>query len=660
MQGKDGSFDKVMQGEFTVAGEKVTTDDVNTNVPDGLRSMASDMLAGPDLGDFKSWAGVQDEARIWSLSYSRRPTLIDDAETYSAQHSILCIGANQSGDIYHVKAAHAVNPELHICIYGVPAAATNARDRRLIANAAMMAEYFNGAIVVCMPGLKPVPGEGRYASADAYCDEFFREGEARGFMLDIGQATTLVSLALNSDPGADLRIRHSVAPEYATAAAYAADLRNNGFRTGVPYVLVMYRGTGHGGGIHPEHDTGRTGFLQLMNAVDELGAEPVDMGDFPSFVKSEEQATLKEYWTWPSVRLGGRNSQAGLIRYLAENFNVIGAIGMRSGAMDMLAFAGIPILSIDIDPLLRPDHEEQPSWARTNKLESEYGSGRYGTIYVERDHTSEADERNFQGTFSPRDMRNISDELERRHRNHDGSLQRPPGDHGRHRSHPYSEASARMALRDLQDILDALGDGVTPGRLRNLRNETARIDIVVEQAYAQRAYAHPDDLWLNDVWEKIKQVKTALGKAVPVESDVSGLSSGEFKRESGGTGKSGKDKMGSGGKKTADEPSSGAFGTASAPVHHPAPVHRLAPLPRVEPLARRDFNRSVVEPQGPDCELRLKGNELIGRADVQRLFVAAAAYSYGSMREAGYYIVMDFRRENYERAIALAEAIDNL
>ncbi|MBC3844330.1 hypothetical protein GXW82_41750 [Streptacidiphilus sp. 4-A2] len=77
----------------------------------------------------------------------------------------------------------------------------------------------------------------------------------------------------------------------------------------------------------------------------------VPIGDvFPGGVTEEAWGGphLVRYYTWAQTR--DRRSQLALLHHLNKNFNVLGAIGMRSGVTDQFAFAGIRTISIDITP----------------------------------------------------------------------------------------------------------------------------------------------------------------------------------------------------------------------------------------------------------------------------------------------------------------------
>ncbi|WP_144393471.1 hypothetical protein [Pleionea sediminis] len=304
---------------------------------------------------------------------------------------LLTIGANQTGDMYHLKAALALEPNNSVVIWNSDQFVKTADD---------IAKY-----------LRPSANSLDLVNGDAM--------KNKG--IHVGKATSLIAEKLQ-DPlqnfqVLDQKIRTGMATGVdGLSAKYAEDLNKIGFKQGIPYVLVNYRNVADKpGGVHPEHDTGDKGFKQLMQAAKSTGAVPVPMGDPPEYllkellregIMTEGQANLSNYWKLDSAK-GGRNQETGLIQHLAKNFNVVSGIGMRSGTLDMLAFVGIPIVSLDKDP-----KGKEGSWLRTTKLESAYGSGRYGTLYVNRLQADKGQGKVLNdGEFSKDDFQNISSAL---------------------------------------------------------------------------------------------------------------------------------------------------------------------------------------------------------------------------------------------------------
>lgn len=152
------------------------------------------------------------------------------------------------------------------------------------------------------------------------------------------------------------------------------------------------------------------------------------MGEHNPWGTNPAKPNLLNYWAWPSVKGKGRAAEAGLLRYLKDNFTIKGAVGMRSGIMDMLALIGIPILSIDINPIAEQkgmptglrdskknprDSKKNPKasgWDRGMKLEAALGT-KYGRVFIQDDRVDEAnpDLPNWKGTFTPGDVGRINE-----------------------------------------------------------------------------------------------------------------------------------------------------------------------------------------------------------------------------------------------------------
>ncbi|MEU3598523.1 hypothetical protein ABZ714_07285 [Streptomyces sp. NPDC006798] len=194
------------------------------------------------------------------------------------------------------------------------------------------------------------------------------------------------------------------------------DLQNFGnFQDGQKYVIVPFRATGHSdrkGANAPALDTGTVGYAQIARAVaTELkDTLVVPMGEMGSVAGA---ANLTNYWTWPSVKDGGRRAELSLLKYLADEFTVVGAVGMRSGIMDELAFAGIKIVAIDISPHRMddglPNRTVPKGWSRGLKLEDVYGRF-YGHAFTEhpRENDTKKGIANWEGKFHDSDIRMIS------------------------------------------------------------------------------------------------------------------------------------------------------------------------------------------------------------------------------------------------------------
>ncbi|MEV7280999.1 DUF4157 domain-containing protein [Streptomyces sp. NPDC093111] len=257
--------------------------------------------------------------------------------------------------------------------------------------------------------------------------------------------------------------RDYAAPDQDTKQAFDKARETTGhplarFRTGVPYVIVNYRDSGHTGeGNAPALDTGRGGLAELQEMVsthpDLGGAVPVLIGGYPEPATVEGPHLLK-YWEWDGMT--GRRSELALLHYLKENFNIIGAVGMRSGVTDQFAFAGIKTLSIDISPnQARPrpgetvddetDPEKFPSkgWERGGKLEAILGP-QYGRAFLSevREGDQTVTDGTWQGPFGEGDKAMLRDAIAfffAEARGDGGDL--ATAGNFRHSSHPLHQAS---------------------------------------------------------------------------------------------------------------------------------------------------------------------------------------------------------------------------
>lgn len=272
------------------------------------------------------------------------------------------------------------------------------------------------------------------------------------------------------------------------AEAFERDLREHGFVRGRPYVIVLFRATGHSrrpGANAPALDTGREGLRQIITLVTEqLGPEVsvVPMGEQPA---GWSGANLLHYWKWPSAP--DRRRQLSLLRYLRDQYTIVGAVGMRSGVLDSLAFAGIKILSIDISPHRieeLPSNAPSKGWGRGLKLEQAYGEA-YGRVFVERPREGDLerglqDPESWPGAFHGDDLASIGDALKLYFKPDEGPT-------GRHESHPLAEAPARRAVERLSAMrIDNYGlDRVIP-YLNGIHQHAAALPEDVAEAVARK------------------------------------------------------------------------------------------------------------------------------------------------------------------------------
>ncbi|MFB7592232.1 DUF4157 domain-containing protein [Streptomyces sp. NPDC056169] len=283
--------------------------------------------------------------------------------------------------------------------------------------------------------------------------------------------------------------REYAAPDEVTKQAFDAahsksDHPLSKFKTGVRYVIVNYRDSGHTGeGNAPALDTGREGLTQLQDMIsthpDLGGARPVLIGDIPGPIPTD-RPHLHKYWEWSGMT--GRRSELALLHYLNEKFTIIGAVGMRSGVTDQFTFAGIKTLSIDISPNQarnrnadgkdnETDATKYPSkgWERGGKLEAVFGS-QYGRAFLgqERANDQEVTDGAWAGRFGEQDQAMLRDAIAHffaEERGDGGTL--ATADNFRHSSHPLEQRS--IAELDESDLLGDAKKGVIRERIAALQ-----------------------------------------------------------------------------------------------------------------------------------------------------------------------------------------------
>ncbi|WUQ09725.1 DUF4157 domain-containing protein [Streptomyces sp. NBC_00250] len=287
------------------------------------------------------------------------------------------------------------------------------------------------------------------------------------------------------------------APDTVTEQAFEAACGNpthvlSRFREGVPYVIVNFRDSGHTGeGNAPALDTGREGLAQIQSMVEThaalgAGVKPIPIGGFPA-PGGIDGPHLLEYWKWPEAR--DRRAQLALLRFLKKKFNILGAVGMRSGVTDQFAFAGIKTLSIDISPSRSMaaegviDHnakvEEYPSkgWERGGKLEAVFGPN-YGRAFLgqARENEGAVNDPTWGGPFGGQDQGMIRDAMGFYFGSQSTTAEpRATDEEFRHSSHPLHQSS-----RDALESSTVLG----PNKKKAIRK---RIEEQLKQDEKDRA-----------------------------------------------------------------------------------------------------------------------------------------------------------------------------
>ena len=281
----------------------------------------------------------------------------------------------------------------------------------------------------------------------------------------------------------------------AQAHAFEHDLQARGHfdRASGPCVIVNFRDTGHSarpGANAPALDTGLTGVQQIIDAIQtKLGAvQVVAMGEKPESLGG--QPNLLKYWEWPSVQQS-RLDQTLLLKYLKDNYPIIGAVGMRSGVMDQLALLGIPIVSIDISPHSGladgelPDLATSKGWDRGLKLEDSYKQN-YGHAFIKHARKDEKKRKlpNWEGAFHPEDIATIAGAVDF----YLGSkADKAKSDNYRHQSHPLQPAQVREGLDHLIKVVRR-PEGITAYALiDHLRPYVKQLKTLVTSSRAQQS-----------------------------------------------------------------------------------------------------------------------------------------------------------------------------
>lgn len=384
---------------------------------DKLRAYVDEMVRAITATGPNHWIGND---------YQEVPNPFPAANTFSPDgygnvNKIVRQVPQERGDMHDVRVALALDPLLHVAV--------TVSDSRQLADAAIIIEYYRG--FGSRVGLTCGAGWGAYAaktrSASSTTEILFRAAQAGDISNVLQQQTT---------GGA-----------HATyAAAYDTVLTGLHFpdvQPGTPYALINFRVSGHGvtgtrAPSHPELDTGVAGFAQLWNAAKNSGYWPVPVGSVRpdaladcrvpggTTFSAAKHPHLIDYFRHvgpvavaaAGAGLSKRQIEYGIFGRMAAKFPGTRAIGMRSGGLDAIAYAGIPSISVDLaaeyDPnvaLLNPAHGHASSWKRAAKKELLL-PGRFHQVFMSAlrplGNLASAD---WQGTLSDDDVTRISTAL---------------------------------------------------------------------------------------------------------------------------------------------------------------------------------------------------------------------------------------------------------
>gem|GEM_PF-5564183 len=365
----------------------------------------------------------------------------------------LVMRAQNTGDMYHVKASMAIHPEYCLLLWNVNGE-TRGQAQQVIDLLSDLLGRPGSRQRVYYTEKNHFPGHLRKTETTATeeIEKFFRDAlnltqtvrgglqNERARRLNAGMMEKL-DLVLKSVADTykhspllkqwvleyhrrlaieDLSRRYAFYSEE-EGRRFERDLTERGhFRKGCKYVIVNFRATGHSdrqGANAPALDTGLAGVEQIIAAVQEaLGGSviPVPMGEEPRSMSGG--ANLLNYWEWPSAR--DRRQQAALIKYLNDHYDVLGVVGMRSGVIDQMVFSGLKVISIDISPhryderLGLPDLGVSKGWSRGLKLESVFRES-YGRVFLRhhREHEMTRKLAAWRGEFHPRDVAAIRESI---------------------------------------------------------------------------------------------------------------------------------------------------------------------------------------------------------------------------------------------------------
>lgn len=341
---------------------------------------------------------------------------LDDSQ--SMPKKLLGVGSTYTGEMYHLRPALALSDK-SVLIHDV--------TERSLASAISIASYLDSrervyyspeSINGARASLASPPSVERPGEATSIIRNTFLNSQRKESILD--QIADAVAPKLDPPPDIEL-----------------PDLPDR------PYLIVNYRRSGQLKGCHSELDTGTAGLHQILESVNSTFGGKVTalpMGDIDTDIGNYDSAFVK-YWDRSWCQGGGRLKEATYLRYALERLHVVGAIGMRSGAMDMLSFLRVPIISIDVHPLVRRNkaivHDETfRSWTRGIKLEAVYGAS-YGRVFLLDERSGEDAQTAWTGTISGHDIGEISNALSHffGHRLTRSTSKEP---YRRHRSHPLS------------------------------------------------------------------------------------------------------------------------------------------------------------------------------------------------------------------------------
>lgn len=342
---------------------------------DKLRAYVDEMVRAVSTTAPNHWVGADYEAN--PNPFPAPDTFVK--EGYGDVNKLVRQVPQERGDMHDVRVALALDPKLYVVVA--------VADSRQLTDAAIIIEYYRGfgsrVALTCGGGLGVYGPKTRSASSTT--EILFRAAQGGDISGVLQQQTT-----------GDAHVTYQ--------AQYDTVLNSLHFpaeEPGTPYALINFRVSGHGvtgtrTPSHPELDTGTTGFAQIWNAAKNRGYWPVPVGSVRPDALAEcrvpggstfdaaKHPNLIDYFkrvgpvatAAVAANLSKRQIEYGIFGRMADKFPGTRAIGMRSGGLDAIAYAGIPAISVDLATEYDPGvggldeaHGHASSWKRAAKKE---------------------------------------------------------------------------------------------------------------------------------------------------------------------------------------------------------------------------------------------------------------------------------------------------
>ncbi|MCC2546300.1 DUF4157 domain-containing protein [Hymenobacter sp. BT175] len=276
------------------------------------------------------------------------PTALESAE------AIYLIDAAHRGDMYHIRAALAVQP-LPVLIY-------NCTAPNDLVHYLSQGGKLAGTLVMTM-AWNPAVDEPPVEQADAYVSK-----KEDGFRIISESAATTV-LAGKGTPK-NTADKMSSVPEELQEEIKVKIPEVFGAKQGNA-ALVMFRDSGEKSAVYPELDSGGA-LSELATMINEKGFTAILCGN-PDAPQYQAFRSIGSYWT--HLNVGEAALKRDVEAYFMQEAHRQGyykvAVGFRSGVLDSFTFMGVPTISISLNGLVGEDRHNRlatPTWNRTNIL----------------------------------------------------------------------------------------------------------------------------------------------------------------------------------------------------------------------------------------------------------------------------------------------------